>query len=62
MIKAPFQHKKILTKEDLNSKKKKTRAENWKYSLLRLWQLMEERKVALEVMKVSGELKGYLVE
>lgn len=44
MIKAPFQHKKILTKEDLNSKKKKTRAENWKYSLLRLWQLMEERK------------------
>ncbi|UTH14719.1 ABC transporter ATP-binding protein [Macrococcus equipercicus] len=46
MIKDVFSHDRILTAEDLKRKPKKKvkRAEDWKQTLYRLWQLMEDRK------------------
>ncbi|KAA1040353.1 ABC transporter ATP-binding protein [Macrococcus equipercicus] len=46
MIKNVFSHDRILTAEDLKRKPKKKvkRAEDWKQTLYRLWQLMEDRK------------------
>ncbi len=46
MIKDVFSHERILTKADLKRKPKKEvkRAEDWKQTLLRLWELMEDRK------------------
>ncbi|TDM11854.1 ABC transporter ATP-binding protein [Macrococcus lamae] len=46
MIKDVFSHDKILAKEDLKRRPKMEvkRAEDWKQTLYRLWQLMEDRK------------------
>lgn len=45
MIKEVFHHAPILTKEDLTAyKKKKSRANQWQYTLKRIWKLMDEQK------------------
>ncbi|TDM04136.1 ABC transporter ATP-binding protein [Macrococcus carouselicus] len=68
MLRDVFSHEPVLKKEDIGRKHDKKRADNWSYSVRRIWQLMEHRKwllllvIALVVMTSLLSLVGpYLI-
>ncbi len=66
MFKKPFGYEPILTKEDLRNAEKKhkgPRASDWKRTLLRIWQLVDEQRgllIAVFIMVIISSIAGLL--
>lgn len=66
MFKKPFGYEPILTKEDLRNVEKKhkgPRASDWKRTLLRIWQLVDEQRgllIAVFIMVIISSIAGLL--